>query len=160
MSQQRPPVAPFGIDPPWLKFEERPLAPGYARDSASFTAVSQAPPSGRSGPSTARPAIEVFDRQRLAYLRGTQIFNVGIVSSQIISESVTSRNLLIMRNTSATANIYVNFGNNATTASIVRLAVNEVFMWDIVPPQDDIYAIADAAGGQLSVAVSTFMLPV
>lgn len=64
------------------------------------------------------------------------------------------RAYLAVRNTSATANVYLAFGNVPTTQSVLRLTANQIFLWDTTVPQGDMYAIADAASATISFAYS------
>lgn len=65
------------------------------------------------------------------------------------------RNMLSLRNQSATANLYVDFGKAANTLSPLKLTPGQTILFDVVVPQDDLYAFADAAAGILSYAYST-----
>lgn len=65
------------------------------------------------------------------------------------------RNLLMFRNNSATANLYIEFGHLASANSTLRLTPNQIVLFDVVVPQDDLYVFADAANGLLSFAYST-----
>ena len=69
-----------------------------------------------------------------------------------------ARNFLLLRNASATANIYVGFGGPATVNSTLRIAPNTVVLFDTVVPQSDLYAYADAAAGLLAYTYSTVVL--
>lgn len=82
---------------------------------------------------------------------------VGIVSAEFLTQPVNKRNFLMFRNNSATANIYIGFSKDATTASMLRITPNTMVLFDVVVPQDDLYAIADAAGGSLSYGYSTIL---
>lgn len=62
------------------------------------------------------------------------------------------RAYLAVRNTSATANVYLAFGNTPTTQSVLRLTANQIFLWDTSVPQGDMYALADAASATISFA--------
>jgi len=64
------------------------------------------------------------------------------------------RNYLGIRNSSAAANIYIGFGNPASTASWLKLTAGQIVVWDSVVPQNDLYALADAAAGTISWAHS------
>lgn len=82
-------------------------------------------------------------------------FPVGVASAVALLETATKRNYLMLRNSSTGAQvIFIAFGGNASLDSALRLDVNEIAFLDPVP-QQDMYAIADAAGAQLSYSVST-----
>lgn len=68
------------------------------------------------------------------------------------------RNFLGFRNSAAAggANIYISFGREASTVSWLVLSPGQIILFDTVVPQDDVYAIADAAGASLSYAFSTY----
>lgn len=76
-------------------------------------------------------------------------------SIQVLQETVGRRNFLFFRNNSATANIYVEFKKDATTNSVLRLEPNTMILFDVVVPQDDVYAYADAASAILSFGYSS-----
>jgi len=66
------------------------------------------------------------------------------------------RNMLMLRNASATANIYIGVAQDASTLSTIRLAASQTIMLlDTVVPQDDLYWLADAANGILCCLYST-----
>lgn len=103
-----------------------------------------------------QPAVEIIDPHRYGRLNGEQTIAVAAASpgTQVLTEPDERRNMLMMRNASTTANIYVAFGNLATTQSIIVLAPGIMILFDTVVPQDDVYAIADAASAFLTVAQS------
>jgi hypothetical protein len=104
----------------------------------------------------AQPSQRVQDGWRRAIVNGTILASVDTASTLVLAQSDVSRNFLIIRNTSAGANIYINFGNDATAGlSTLLLAPNGFVGFDVVVPQDDVFAIADAAGGQLAISYST-----
>jgi hypothetical protein len=82
---------------------------------------------------------------------------IGTTSFKFLDQPIGKRNFLGFRNAStASQNIYIDFSSNATTGSWLLLAPGTTILFDTVVPQDDLYAIADAAGGQLAYAYSTF----
>ena len=83
--------------------------------------------------------------------------NVATTSAKFLDQPPTKRNILMLRNNSASANIYVEFGKDATTNSVLRITPNTVILFDVVVPQDDLYAIADAASAVLSFSFSTIL---
>jgi hypothetical protein len=82
---------------------------------------------------------------------------IGTTSFKFLDQPIGKRNFLGFRNAStASQNIYIDFSSQATTGSWLLLAPGTTILFDTVVPQDDLYAIADAAGGQLAYAYSTF----
>lgn len=76
-------------------------------------------------------------------------------SVQVLQEQVGRRNLLMLRNNSATANIYVEFKKDASLSSVLRITPNTMVLFDVVVPQDEVFAYADAASAVLSFAYSS-----
>jgi hypothetical protein len=76
------------------------------------------------------------------------------VSGQIIDKPNGRRNFLLIRNASATANIYIGFGKAATTLSTLLLSPGQIATFDSVVPQDDVFAIADAVSAIICYAYS------
>lgn len=98
-----------------------------------------------------------FERHRYATLIEGNT-GVGLASAQFLQEPNTKRNFLGLRNASAAggANIYIGFAKEASVASWLVLIPGQVILFDVSVPQDDLYAVADAAGALLSYAFSTF----
>lgn len=97
----------------------------------------------------------VRDPHRYARLSGSARLNVGIASGLILASPPTFRNFLVIRNNSAAANIYVDFGIAADiNRTPIRLIPNAILIFDSVVPQDDVFAIADAGGGVVGVSFS------
>ena len=83
---------------------------------------------------------------------------IGTTSRLIVPDSAARRNFLAIRNASpGVENIFVSFNVEATTLSWLRLAPNQIALFDTVVPQDSVYVICDAATGIVSYAFS--MLP-
>jgi hypothetical protein len=102
------------------------------------------------------PGTRVLDPWRRGIVNGTILAAVPTNSVVVLPQSAVQRNLLFIRNISTAANIYINFGNDATAGlSTLLLAPNGFVGFDVVVPQDDVYAIADAANGQLAISSST-----
>lgn len=72
----------------------------------------------------------------------------------ILLQPSSKRNFLAIRNTSALANIYLGFDKPADLNSTFKLGPGTIILFDTVTPQNDLYAFADAAGGQISFAYS------
>ena len=163
-----PRVLPEGYIDPWTTID--PVMPrGPARGDfsvggsapGSFTPGAVLPPAG--------PGLTpVYEYQRYALINGSKIFTVGTSSVvSLLDKSTSWRNFLHLRNASGSggANIFVNFGALAVADSAgvagsgFRLAPDEQILFDASVPQDDMYAIADAAGGLLVVSFSVMALP-
>lgn len=85
-------------------------------------------------------------------------FVVTLASQKFLDQPDSWRNILMIRNSSAAANIYVSFGRDASvTGSIIRLSSNQILLFDTVVPQDDLYVIGDAAGS-IAYGYSTIVL--
>jgi hypothetical protein len=52
--------------------------------------------------------------------------------------------------------LYIDFNSQATTGSWLAITAGQIILFDAVVPQDDLYVISSAAGGQLAYAYSTF----
>lgn len=159
-----PPVVPQGMEPyrdfgmPDRPNRERTEVHGGTRFSPGGAPVPAAPV-GLGG--IPPDAVPVKNSERYAFLRGSGAFPVTNAAggTKLVEAPPDKRNFLMMRNSSAGAvNIFVEFGNIASTASTVRLAQNEMILFDAVVPQDDIYAIADGASAQLSISYSNITL--
>ncbi len=81
---------------------------------------------------------------------------IGIVSTLILSQPASLRNFLGFRNASVAANIYIDYGKDASTSSWLMLTPGTIVLFDTAVPQDDVHAIANAGGGLLSWAWSNY----
>ena len=84
---------------------------------------------------------------------------VGLASVKVLDAPVSYRNMLAFRNPNPVANLFVQFGSNASLLSVFRVVPNAMFLFDSVVPQDDIYVMSDTAGSQFSMVYSTVNLP-
>lgn len=102
-----------------------------------------------------RPTL-IFDRHHYAKFAGEQVVNVSenAPGSLVLASPDTRRNALMMRNVSTTVNLYIAFGSYALPTSIIYLEPRIMILFDNVVPQDDVFALADAAGGQIVIAQS------
>lgn len=135
---------------------------GYFAEDGSFVPGDVgSPPGGPFVPGEEIPGDVVLTSEPLRYgsANGTKVFSVGTTSTPIISEPPGVRTFLYLRNSSASANVYVEFGADASTSSAVRLAANEQLILDAFVLQDDITAIADAASAFLSVMFCVAVRP-
>ena len=99
------------------------------------------------------PGQKVRDPWHYAMLNGTYTVTVGTTSLMVCASPPGTRNLFVATN-AGTSNLYLNFGQDASTAGIFLLIPGAILLLDNVVPQDDVYAISSAAGGILSLAVS------
>jgi hypothetical protein len=75
----------------------------------------------------------------------------------VLPQAIGLRNLLILRNSSPGAQvIFVSFGTNASTVSVLRLTAGQTVLFDTVVPQNEVNAIADVAGAILTAANSQY----
>ena len=101
--------------------------------------------------------VQVQDRHRSAFLRGSTKYNVGTSSLLVLGDPTGVRNLLFLSNVSTGAQIiFIEYGDEATLESPIRLAPGETMVCDTVVPQDRINAISDTAGARLTVAQSQY----
>lgn len=117
----------------------------------------------RESARAAESAQSVFEAHRYAriveFVSPVAVAGSALLQSPIIGQSDALRNMLMLRNSSATANIYVSFGVPASLNSLIRLTPNTILLMDTVVPQDDIYAFADAASGFVVIGFSTIVRP-
>lgn len=102
-----------------------------------------------------RPNV-IFDRHHYAKFAGETLVSVSnaVPGTLVMPAPDTRRNALMIRNVSASANVYIAFGSYANTKSIIYLEPNIMMLFDVVVPQDDVYALADAASAELVIAQS------
>lgn len=126
---------------------------------SAFTAQAVIRPSGfaAQAPSfspTETSAPRVFDSHH--YANVSDLFNaIPNGSSILILEAPSGlRNYLMLRNCSATANIYIGFGNDASPNSTLKLEAGQIALFDTVLPQNDLYAYGDAVSAFLAFSYS------
>lgn len=78
-----------------------------------------------------------------------------IASVKVLDQPSGLRNMLMLRNPSATQTIFVSFGREASANSILALLPGAQIAFDIVVPQNDVWAFSSAAGGTLTIGYST-----
>lgn len=136
-----PPVEPIDGLTPWGQPQSMPARP------RAFEARRARQP----GPGV----VTIYDPHHYGLFNGSNPLNVPNGGSVLVlSEPTGLRNMLMFRNASVTANIYLDFGNPAGLFSTIRLTPNTMLLYDAVVPQDDVYAYADAAGAVLSYSFS------
>lgn len=100
------------------------------------------------------PGQKVRDPWHLAQLNGSSTVNVGLASVMVCASPANFRNLFVARNV-GTTNIYLDFGlDAAVNRSVFFMVPGSILFLDTVVPQDDVYAISDAAGGVLALSFS------
>lgn len=112
-------------------------------------------------------SASTYDLSQFVIVGGSKPFSVPQVSTLIVETPPSYRTYLHLRNASGVggANLYIEFGANAVAdgagiaGSGIRLEPNEQILWDDKIPQDDLYAIADAAGGLLVVSFGVIAIP-
>jgi len=144
MNDSFPPVVPLGTLTPWGTPGDMPTGP-------RITQRPRKPKAGELG-----GPVEIFDAHHYATINGSFVTAVTNAAPGVLvlSQPDSLRNLMLIRNSSATANLYIEFGSQATVASALKLAPDQIALFDTVVPQDDVYALADAAGGQISIQFS------
>jgi hypothetical protein len=104
----------------------------------------------------ATDVVAVREYYRYASLQDLQV-TVGTTSFKFLDAPIGKRNMLGFRNASTGGQaIYIGFGRDATTNSFMALATGTIVLFDTVCPQDDLYAVASAAGATLAYIYSTF----
>jgi len=86
----------------------------------------------------------------------TVSLTVGTTSFKFLDAPIGKRNFLGFRNPSTTANIYVDFANQASSNSWLALTPGAIVQFDQVVSQDDLYVIASAASTPFAYAYSTY----
>jgi hypothetical protein len=81
---------------------------------------------------------------------------IGTTSVKFLDAPIGKRNFLGFRNASTTANIYVDFGSQASTNSWLKLGPGALVLFDNVVSQDDLYVISDTASTPFAYAYSTY----
>lgn len=143
------------LDEPWHSPQSIP--PGANTPSRRLTPAAMGLPS--MGSPRTDPGLAVREAHRYARIQEGNIAPgvAGDANTLVpfLTEPSTLRNLLGLRNGSATANIVIGFGAVANNFSWLRLTPGQIIFFDTVVPQNDLYATADAAGALLTWAVGT-----
>lgn len=126
---------------------------GGARDLPRI-ADTQSPSAQSQSPIDPREVVNVKDLLRFAKILSTTTNPANNVSNKFLDAPIGYRNYLAFRNSNGAANIYIEFGKDATTLSVLKLAPGSIILLDTVISQDDIYAMADAVGATLSYSYS------
>lgn len=141
----------------------------YVSDLLPWESPTYIPPSPHNLPVRPDPALQtttqtslggdtVNVREPYRYASVTSLsVTIGTTSIKFLDQPIGKRNFLGFRNASTGGqNIYIDFNAQATTGSWLLVPPGTLVLFDTVVPQDDLYAIADAAGGVLAYAYSTF----
>jgi hypothetical protein len=100
--------------------------------------------------------VSVRESYRYASLV-TANLTVGALSIKFLDQPIGKRNFLSFRNASTGGQIlYIEFNAAAGTNAWLLLNPGTLVLFDTVVPQDDLYTISSAAGGQLAYAYSTY----
>ena len=127
----------------------------WAGTREPFNAPQTIPPAPMTLPGVARKGrlsspgagaiVEVRTDHAYATVTDTAVA-VTTASAKFLDSPTGLRNLLMLRNSSATATVFIGFGRDATTQSTLQIAAGQTVIFDTVVPQDDLYVIGDAAG--------------
>lgn len=110
---------------------------------------------GRSSAPGAGGISEVRNDHHYANVIDISVTVNELVSPRVLDRPSGLRNLLMLRNASATQTIFIGFGKEAVSTSTLSINAGQIVLFDTVVPQDDIFALASAAGGVLCIAYST-----
>jgi hypothetical protein len=155
-----PPIRPLGGLDPWATTQALEQLP---RDYTPMTGpiVGRAAGGGLGAgggllPGQMAPDVQTIrDPHRYARLSGSARLPVGTASGLVLGAPPTWRNFLVVRNLSAAANIFLDFGIAAdVTRTPIRLIPDAMLFFTDVVPQDDMFAVADAAGGVIGLSFS------
>lgn len=108
-----------------------------------------------TSPGIGGDVLNVREGYRYASLTEVAI-TIGTTSVKFLDQPIGKRNMLGFRNASSVQNIYISWNSDATLSSWLKLTPGAVMLFDTVVPQDDVYAIADAASAVLVYVYSTF----
>lgn len=142
----------------WLPWDSPTYIPGSPHNLPSRPDPAVQLPQQQLPSSGFNPADTLAIRENYRYASLTSLaFTIGTTSIKFLDSPIGKRNMLGFRNASTgTQNIYIDFNAFASTSSWLKLSPGQLVLFDTVVPQDDLYAIADAAGATLAYAYSTF----
>lgn len=140
----------------WLPWSNPNFIPGAPHNLPARPDPAVAGSSGTAGLVVPGEVVNVRENYRYASLI-TVSLTVGTTSIKFLDQPIGKRNMLGFRNASTgTQVIYIEFNGTATTGAWLALQPGTLVLFDTVVPQDDLYVISSAAGGQLAYAYSTF----
>jgi len=102
-------------------------------------------------------ASPIVDPHRYAWVTSAD-FRGSVVAASgdlFLRAQNVLRNFLALRNASATANAYIEFGRQADANSTFVLLPGQLMLFDVVVPQDDLFVYFDGANGLLKYSFST-----
>lgn len=93
------------------------------------------------------PVTPTTDPHHYASVTGNLHVASNNASGQIafLTQPATKRNWLTLRNTAAAGIIYVDFGQQASANSPIAVQPGQTILFDVVVPQDDLYAFGSVA---------------
>lgn len=98
----------------------------------------------------------IYDPHHYAEIISGNYANAAIVPSVlVVPRNSSKRNLLVLRNPSASANVYIDFGQPASATSTIQIPAGVTLMFDVVVPQPDIWVYGDAGPWAVSYSYST-----
>ena len=147
-----PPIGFANALEPWGHPQRVPTAPNSVADIGAAQPLTPTTviPSRADG-----DAIPVRDPYHFASLTSLTTTPSATLSAKFLDQPTNKRNMLLLRNASTSANVYVEFGKDATVNSTLKLSAGAILLFDVVVPQDDLFAIADATGAVLAYSYST-----
>jgi hypothetical protein len=96
-------------------------------------------------------------RDSFKYAQITTVsLTIGTTSFKFLDQPIGKRNFLGFRNPSTTANIYIDFANQASVNSWLKLGPGGLVVFDNVVSQDDLYVVSDTASTPFAYAYSTY----
>lgn len=142
---------------PWLGPDQIQQNRNFPTELGQIPVLPNAPRGSRFAPSKqASGTATVFDPHHYAKFNGEIAVAVPNGSAVLVASQPSGlRNMCQMRNASTTANVYVSFGAVATLNSLLKLLPGDQILYDVVCPQDEVSAYADAASAILVFAQST-----
>lgn len=140
----------------WLPWSNPNYIPGAPHNLPARPDPAVAGSSGTAGLVVPGDVVNVRENYRYASLI-TVSLTVGTTSIKFLDQPIGKRNMLGFRNASTAGQVlYIEFNGTATTGAWLALTAGTIVLFDTVVPQDDLYVISSAAGGQLAYAYSTF----
>jgi hypothetical protein len=139
-----PPVRPLPGLTPWSAPQKLEALPEVRR---------MAPAIASGAVVQARDAAPVREAHRYAQVNGSVVFNVTTQSQITLAAPQNFRNMLLLRNAGG-ATMYIDFGRDASALSPIELPSGGIVLFDVVVPQDDVYAICPVGSSSLSIGFS------
>lgn len=150
-----PPVHFASDVAPWASPQRTPPTPNSVIDIGSIQSLTPSNQPTVTPSKSDGDAVPVRDPYHLASLTSLTTAPGNGLSAKFLDQPTNKRNMLLLRNASTSANIYIEFGKDASVNSTLKLAAGAILLFDVVVPQDDLYALADASGGLLAYSYST-----